>query len=100
MLFFPTLLIIVALFIALKNHSRWHLLKILGVILTVGILDFALHLYFLQKTNCGAQYNSDIGCLDVLPEWFTVLGLILLAVATIVSLLIISLSMRDKFIKH
>ena len=96
MLLVPTLLIIAAVYIGLRNPAKRKLLKMLIAIVLAGIVVVATHLYFLHTTTCGDRYDSDIGCLDVLPGWVTILGMGLFLLSVIVSIVIILMPARNK----
>ncbi len=81
---------------ATKLSSKNKLLRILIAVLIVGSTDFALHIYYMYKTTCGARYDSDIGCLDVLPGWLMELGFGLFIAAVILAIVLIFLPTRKQ----
>jgi hypothetical protein len=88
--------IILALREAVRQPRKRKLAAVLIGILVVGAADFALHVYYLARRDCGATYNSDIGCLDALPSWLALIGFIALLVAIMLSIVIIFMPPRNR----
>lgn len=89
-------LLCISLYWAYKTPSlkRWFIA--LGSVLLVGAITFLLDLYYGLQTNCGAKYDPDLGCSNVLPSWWVGLGLGMLLVSVLLSLVILYLSFRRK----
>jgi hypothetical protein len=86
-----------AIYRAIRHPEKRGKLKILMGVSVAGAIDLALHVYFLNKNSCGADYDPDIGCLNLLPGWATDLGIVLLVAAILLSSLIIfTPARRDK----
>lgn len=90
------LLCCISLYWAYKTTgmNRWFIA--LGSALAAGAIILILSIYFGLQTNCGAKYDPDLGCLNVLPSWWVSLGLGMLLVSVVLSLAVLYLSFRRK----
>lgn len=64
----------IAAALLLKNRLLW--LISLAVPAIVGATMLALNVYYGSRTDCGALYNPDIGCAQVLSSWTVIAGIL------------------------
>lgn len=85
------------LFAAYFLGKRWFVT--LFSVLAVGAVDLAVHLYLGTQKNCGALYDQDVGCMQILPSWLIILGLGALFLATTLSVIFIVVALFKLILK-